>query len=120
MFMRDDELYNSSVGVFYDAPHWSHEDYYSFMLLERIIGSYQMNVNGQANLNDVTKQYSMLEGWLGNFPDVTRAQAIYSPYKDCGLFGTFVYGNEVFTRMMAYTGVFIPASYGTYVKNKFV
>ena len=24
MFMRDDELYNSSVGVFYDAPGWTH------------------------------------------------------------------------------------------------
>ena len=115
MFMRDDELYNSSIGVFYDAPHWSHEDYYAFMLLERIIGSYQMNRNGNSHLNDVTKQYSMFEAWCGMLPDVTRGQAIYSPYRDCGLFGTFLYGNEVFTRMMTYTGVFIPASYGQYV-----
>lgn len=40
MFMRDDEMYNSSVGVFYDAPDWKHEDYYTFMLLERMIGHY--------------------------------------------------------------------------------
>jgi len=117
MFMRDDELYNAAVGVFYDAPHWSHEDYYAFMLLERIIGSYQMNLNGQSHLNDVSKQYSMLEGWCGNFLDITKAQAIYSPYKDCGLFGTFVYGNEVYAKMMAYTGCFIPASYGTYLNQ---
>ena len=61
----------------------------------------------------------MFEAWCANFPDVTRGQAIYSPYRDCGLFGTFLYGNEVFSRMMAYTGVFIPASYGQYVKKYF-
>ena len=48
----------------------------------------------------------------GNMPDVSRATSIYSPYKDCGLFGTYFYGNEVFTRYMTYTGIFIPAHYG--------
>lgn len=115
MFMRDDELYNASVGVFYEAPSWYHEDYYAFLLLERIIGSYSMDKNGAGNINDVRKQYSTLHGYLGSLPDVTRAQAIYSPYRDCGLFGTYLYGNEVFARAMAYTGIFIPASYGHYV-----
>merc|ERR1711903_15063 len=30
MYMRDDEMYNSAIGVFYDAPGWTHEDYYAF------------------------------------------------------------------------------------------
>ena len=58
MYMRDDEMYNSSVGVFYDAPGWTHEDYYAFMLLERMIGQFQVDRNGQAHLNDYNKQYS--------------------------------------------------------------
>ncbi len=33
LFVRDDEMVNSNVGVFYDAPSWSHEDYYGFLLL---------------------------------------------------------------------------------------
>ena len=115
MFMRDDELYNSSIGVFFDAPSWSHEDYYAFMLLERILGNYQCDVNGLANLNDVTKQYSTLEGWCGSLPDVQRANGIYSPYKDSGIFGTFIHGNEVWTRQMAYAGLYIPSSFGLYV-----
>jgi len=113
--MRDDELYNASIGVFYDAPSWFHEDYYSFLLLERLMGSYQLDKNGLSHLNDYSKQYSMLEGWCAAMPDVHKAQAIYSPYRDCGLFGTFITGNEVFTKQMAYTGIFIPASYGEYV-----
>jgi len=33
MFIRDDEMINSNVGVFYDAPSWKHEDFYAFLLL---------------------------------------------------------------------------------------
>ncbi len=117
MFMRDDELYNSSVGVFFDAPSWMHEDYYAFMLLERMLGNYQMDKNGVAHLNNCSKQYSMFEGWLGQLPDVQKGLGIYSPYKDCGLFGTFLQGNEVYTRQMTYTGLFIPPSYGVFVNQ---
>lgn len=43
LMIRDDEMLNSSVGVFYDAPGWKHEDFYSFLLLQRMIGSYEIN-----------------------------------------------------------------------------
>ena len=33
MFVRDDEMVNSNVGVFYDAPSIKDPDYYSFLLL---------------------------------------------------------------------------------------
>lgn len=33
MMIRDDEMVNSNVGVFYDAPSWKHEDFYGFLLL---------------------------------------------------------------------------------------
>lgn len=113
--MRDDEFYNCGVGVFYDAPSWHHEDYYAFLLLERILGSYSLDRNGPGHLNDPGKQYSMFEGYLSSLADVTKGNAIYSPYKDCGLFGTYIYGNEVFARQMTYTGIMLPAYYGTFV-----
>ena len=119
MFMRDDELYNAGVGVFYDAPSWHHEDYYACLLLERVVGSYNLEKNGPSHLNDPYKQYSTLEAYLGTMPDVTKATTIYSPYRDCGLFGTYMYGNEVFARYMAYTGIFVPAHYGVDVKFLF-
>jgi hypothetical protein len=40
MFVRDDEMINSNVGVFYDAPSWKHEDFYAFLLLQRMFGSF--------------------------------------------------------------------------------
>jgi hypothetical protein len=115
MFMRDDELYNASVGVFYDAPSWTHEDYYAFMLLERMLGQYQLDRNGVAHLNSTKKQYSMLETFCGSMVDMQKAVGIYSPYKDCGLFGSFFHGNECWVRQMTYTGIFIPAAYGQYI-----
>ena len=43
LMIRDDEKVNSSVGVFYDAPSWKDEDFYSFLLLQRMMGSYEIN-----------------------------------------------------------------------------
>ena len=33
LFMKDEDLVNSNVGVFYEAPGWKHKDFYSFLLL---------------------------------------------------------------------------------------
>ena len=42
LFARDDEMINSNVGVFYDAPTATHPDYWSFQLLTRIFGEYEI------------------------------------------------------------------------------
>lgn len=117
MFMRDDEFYNCGVGVYYDAPSWHHEDYYAFLLMERVIGNYSLDRNGPARLNDPSKQYTTIEYALGILPDVTKAQTTYMPYRDCGLFGMYIYGNEVFSRNMCYYGISMPANYGLYLNQ---
>lgn len=57
LMMRDDEMYNANVGVFYDAPGVNDEDYYSFQLLKHIIGDYDIQKNAE-HLNDTQKQYN--------------------------------------------------------------
>jgi mitochondrial-processing peptidase subunit beta len=59
LMIRDDEMYNANTGVFYDAPGIKHPDYYSFLLLEHIFGSYRINQNAE-HLNDVEKQYNSM------------------------------------------------------------
>lgn len=54
LFIRDDEMYNSNVGIFYDAPGVKHEDYYAFLLLKHLFGSYRIDDNS-GHLNDVHK-----------------------------------------------------------------
>lgn len=45
-FMRDDEMVNSNVGIFFDAPSWHDQDYYGFLVFQRIMGSWRFDENG--------------------------------------------------------------------------
>jgi processing peptidase subunit beta len=116
LFIRDDEMYNSNVGIFYDAPGVKHEDYYSFLLLKHMFGSYRIDQHAE-HLNDVHKQYNSMHALLGNLPDVTRADSKYYAYSDTGLFGNYFFGNEIFTRQMNYCGVCLPTIYSHYLND---
>jgi processing peptidase subunit beta len=41
--MRDDEMINSNIGVFYDAPGYRHEDHFAFKLMRSMFGSYRID-----------------------------------------------------------------------------
>ena len=51
MMMRDDEMANANIGVFFEAPSWSDPDYYSFLLFQRILGEYTQDKYTGAHLN---------------------------------------------------------------------
>jgi processing peptidase subunit beta len=44
----------------------------------------------------------LLHKELGNWPDVTLHKTEYFPYSDTGLFGSYLFGNEVFAPQMLY------------------
>jgi len=116
LFIRDDEMYNSNVAVFYDAPSIKHQDYYAFLLLKNMFGSYRIDKNAE-HLNDVKKQYNSMHTLLGELVDVTRSESLYYAYSDCGIFGNYFFGNEVFTRQMNYCGVCLPTIYSHYLND---
>lgn len=43
LFIRDDEMVNTNVGVFYDAPTWKDPDFYGFILLKHMFGQFRIN-----------------------------------------------------------------------------
>lgn len=51
MFMRDDELPNTSAAVGFLAPGYTHADFYGMRLLKRIIGKYRVDKFTGAHLN---------------------------------------------------------------------
>lgn len=116
LFVRDDEMYNSNVAVFYDAPSVKDPDYYSFLLLKHMFGDYRIDKHAE-HLNDVKKQYNSMHALLGDLPDVTKAESLYYAYSDCGIFGNYFFGNEVFTRQMNYCGVCLPTIYSHYLND---
>lgn len=116
LMIRDDEMVNSNVGVFYDAPGVKHEDYYAFLLMKNMFGNYRIDQHAE-HLNDCHKQYNSMHALLGNLPDVTRADSHYMAYSDCGLFGNYFFGNEIFTRQMNYCGVCLPTIWSHHLND---
>ena len=116
LFIRDDEMVNSNVGIFYDAPSIKDPDYYAFLLLQNMFGDYRIDKHAD-HLNDVKKQYNSMHALLGDLPDVTIAESLYYAYSDCGIFGNYFFGNEVFTRQMNYCGVCLPTIYSHFLNN---
>ena len=116
LFIRDDEMVNSNVAVFYDAPSIKHPDYYAFLLLQNMFGNFRIDKNAE-HLNDVKKQYNSMHALLGDLPDVTRQESLYYAYSDSGIWGNYLYGNEVFTRAMNYCGVCLPTVYSHYLND---
>lgn len=116
LFIRDDEMVNSNVGVFYDAPSIKDQDYYAFLLLQHMFGEYRIDKHA-THLNDVKKQYNSMHALLGDLPDVTKADSLYYAYSDSGIFGNYFFGNEVFTRQMNYCGVCLPTIYSHFMND---
>lgn len=110
LMMRDDEMYNANVGVFFNAPGLKDQDYYAFRLMQHMIGSYRIDKNGM-HLNHADKQYNGMHSLLGDLVDVTVADCEYKAYSDCGLWGNYIFGNEVFTRSMNYSGITVPCTW---------
>lgn len=116
LMMRDDEMYNSNVGVFFDAPHTTHEDYYAFQVMRHVIGDFDIQKNAE-HLNDMQKQYNATHTVLGDLPDVTRQACHYKAYSDCGIFGSYLFGNEIFTRQMNWAGLAAPVFYAEFINE---
>lgn len=116
MFIRDDEMYNANIGVFYSAPSIKDEDYHAFMLLKHMFGEYRIDKNAE-HLNDVKKQYNSMHALIGDLPDVTMHKSHYFAYSDTGIWGNYFFGNEVFTRQMNYCGVCLPTIYSHYIND---
>ena len=65
----------------------------------------------------MNKQYNATHALLGWLPDVTRQKCNYFAYSDCGLWGSYLFGNEVFVRQMNWIGVAMPSYYSDFVSE---
>lgn len=68
--MRDDELVNLNVGVFFNAPTWSNSDFLPVYFFSRLLGNYRADKYTGAHLNSANRQYNQSHSFLGNLPDV--------------------------------------------------
>jgi len=52
MFMRDDEMYNCNIGIFFNAPTWKDPEYFACHMFNNLLGEYRVDKHTGAHLND--------------------------------------------------------------------
>lgn len=100
MFQRDDELPNTSTGACFIAPGWSHPDFFAMNYFKRLIGEYRVDKYTGAHLNTPKLQYNSFHQDLGDYPDIILHKPLYFAYSDVGIFGNFLFGNEIWNRQL--------------------
>jgi len=117
MLMRDDEMANINVGVFYEAPTWTHEDFFAFHLFQRLLGEYRQDLHTGQHLNSSERQYNSLHALLGSWGDLTIHHCQYTPYSDTALFGSYLHGNEVHAFQMLYVSQIVASDFANYLNE---
>lgn len=135
MYMRDDEMANLNIGVFFAAPTHSDPDFFAMKMLQYVLGEYQANKYTGAHLNSgnflwkyqrnnqfllffmllADRQYNTLHSFLGSYPDITLHKCFYFPYSDTAIFGNYLFGNEVFGHQMLHLSQSVLTEYSSNV-----
>jgi len=84
ILVRDDTLEEAHVAVAVKGVSWSHPDYFTFMVLQAIIGSWDRAIGGGKNLS------SRLCEIVASQKLAYSLTTFNTCYSDTGLFGTYV------------------------------
>lgn len=96
-------MLNTAYSVAFEAPSWNDPDFFAINYFKRIIGEYRCDKYTGIHLNSAHLQYNSFHTWLGNTPDIILHKPFYFAYSDTGLFGNFIYGNEMYSQEMSVT-----------------
>jgi len=67
-------------------------------------------------LNTSKLQYNSFHTDLGNYADIILHKPFYFAYSDVGLFGNFLFGNEVWNRQLVLLGQNKMSEYASYIQ----
>ena len=104
MFVRDDELPNSTICTGFVAPSVNDPDSFAMCFFKRLLGEYRIDKYTGAHLNTARLQYNSFHTELANWPDIILHKPFYYAYSDVGLFANYFFGNEVWNRQMTLMG----------------
>jgi predicted Zn-dependent peptidase len=102
MFMRDDEMTNINIGVFFQAPTWTDPDFFAMHMFKHIMGDFRSDSFTGQHLNTPDRQYNSHHTEIAGYPDISIQKCNYFHYSDTALFGNYYHGNEVFANQMLF------------------
>jgi hypothetical protein len=94
-------MLNTAFSVAFQAPSWNDPDFFAMNYFKRIIGEFRCDKFTGDHLNSPHLQYNSFHTYLGNNPDIILHKPFYFAYSDTGLFGNFIYGNEMYSQEMS-------------------
>lgn len=115
MFQRDDELPNTTTAAAFVVPGRSHPDFFALNYFKRLIGEYRIDKHTGAHLNTPKLQYNSFHTDLGNYADIVLQKPFYFSYSDVGLFGNWLFGNEVWNKQLLLLSQNKMSEYASYV-----
>jgi len=81
---RDDSMNQIHVAFAVEGVGWDHPDYYTFMVVQTIIGSWDKSIGGGKNLSSRLAETFATENMGTSF------NAFNTCYRDTGLFGNYI------------------------------
>lgn len=79
------------IGMFWEAPCWSEPDYVAFLILQRIVGDYEQM---DFKLSEKKTSLSEVATFLSDQEKIRKLKTGFTPYRNAGLFGCFIEGEE--------------------------
>eukprot|EP01121_Diplochlamys_sp_Union-15-3_P005129 TRINITY_DN1546_c0_g1_i1.p1 TRINITY_DN1546_c0_g1~~TRINITY_DN1546_c0_g1_i1.p1 ORF type:complete len:266 (-),score=54.86 TRINITY_DN1546_c0_g1_i1:134-931(-) len=83
VLIRDDLIPNVHAVVAFQGVSWQHPDYFTFLILQSIVGSWDRNLGGGNNLSSRLAEVIATEGLAQSF------SAFNTCYNNTGLFGNY-------------------------------
>lgn len=90
---REDQSGTVSFCASFQAPSWEDPDYFSFLILQRIIGDYSANNFQPGQLTPESPQYNSMHKELAMHSDIYFSKCQYIPYTDTGLISVYLNGS---------------------------
>jgi len=86
--IRDDTMDEVHFAIAVESVGWTHPDYYTFMVMQHLIGSWDRTIGGGKNLSSALCEKVAVEGLAKS------VNAFNTYYSDTGLFGVYATGEE--------------------------
>lgn len=112
MAQRDDEMYNLNSGSAFSAPAFGDKDFFALKFLEKVVGDFNAEKDGQAHLNSAHMSMNMSHQLWGSKLGVTLAHTKYEAFSDFGVFTLFAHGNDMWAQELFLGTNYLASSMG--------
>ena len=89
LYVQDEVLEKQNLGIFWEIPGWTHPDFFKFLLLQKIMGTFEKETFTE-QAGDTFFQNSLTNEIMRQIPELEKYDAQFCPFTDTGVFGHYL------------------------------